>query len=720
MKKQYLLTLLIAISGLFTVNNASAQDIDWKGSTLADAITYCKNGGFVYLYNVDAGKFLTAGGDYGVQGVLGAVGMRMQLEQNTAGTFVRVRSRIDNGKQGDCMSINLTFSGTGQAIYLDRLESETTGTQISYPWWKFNVSTSGTYTNYTIQFTRNNRTSNVYAGSTNGSTVVTTASSETTWRIVTAKDYLTQMNNLTWGEIDMNAFIQDAEFTRDSTDAKYWVWSTDGEGNVNTDNIDGWNNAFTHWHQRNQDKMNNGIAIGFTGDDDTWRSNNAKYYSAEIYNEVNQLEQTAVVSDATSTTGLRPGVYKVTCQGLYYDDADGTTNNGVAYFFANKGSDDTEVKTLLLPMDVSGATGITPHSGVSAGQYMYNNPDNLINTIFIEVKAGDKLTLGFRQTANTGWSVFRNVRFYACGEMNLYVDEDFTHTGSFSYKDKNGVAHTDVGDPYDIYEMKTFKYDYPTTVYFQRTMTAGKWNTLCVPFDMTGAQVREVFGENTLVSKLKGIDESGSTILFEKYANLFTDGIKQAVPYIIKPEKAPVTKTLDIKIGNDQRAVVITNSPIYVINGIIKSQVYLIDPQTIDSKNDYNSTNYSSVGSITMAGSYYQSTASTNEYIISKGNMYCLTSDTKTSWPLYASYCKLVYSAPAGSSAKKFDIGIDDGGVVTKIDKIEGLDTEGFTNSGNQYKNMVYNLNGQKVSSGSIDSLPKGIYIKNGKKFIVK
>jgi hypothetical protein len=35
-------------------------------------------------------------------------------------------------------------------------------------------------------------------------------------------------------------------------------------------------------------------------------------------------------------------------------------------------------------------------------------------------------------------------------------------------------------------------------------------------------------------------------------------------------------------------------------------------------------------------------------------------------------------------------------------------------------KDAVYNLNGQKVSNGSLEGLSKGIYIVNGKKKIVE
>jgi hypothetical protein len=53
-------------------------------------------------------------------------------------------------------------------------------------------------------------------------------------------------------------------------------------------------------------------------------------------------------------------------------------------------------------------------------------------------------------------------------------------------------------------------------------------------------------------------------------------------------------------------------------------------------------------------------------------------------------------------------------------DQATGIDTKLFitiplTNTGN-----VFNMQGQKVSTNGIEGLPKGMYIMNGKKYVVK
>lgn len=63
----------------------------------------------------------------------------------------------------------------------------------------------------------------------------------------------------------------------------------------------------------------------------------------------------------------------------------------------------------------------------------------------------------------------------------------------------------------------------------------GDWNTICLPFSLTEEQVKEVFGEETTLTKLSSSTLKSSTevdILFEEVTS-----IDAATPYLIKPEK---------------------------------------------------------------------------------------------------------------------------------------------------------------------------------------
>ena len=738
MKVRHFISVVLSL--LFVgVQTGKAQDIVngkiiWHGSTLADAVTASETG-FVYLYNVEQDKFMNAGNAYGVQCSLSAVGMRMKVHRVTynGGTYYQLESRIDNQIQGDYVSPNQQSATTGSAIYLDRSSTPQTGTHVSYPNWTFvdqNQSDYHTYKIHGIQYSTLSGRPNMssyYMGSNDGSTVVFVGSngSNNTWRFVTEADYEAAMALLEWGEIDMNAFIKDAEFTRNSKDSVYWEWKYANGAIEKEVNVDGEtktlygdgpyfnNNQIisnpTHWHLRGQQWMDNGVINFRNGGNEQ----NGKYFVAEIYNEENSLSQTAKI---TSNSPLKPGLYKITCQGFYHDGNRGTTNSSstgtgaVAYFTVIRTSaDGTQVieRTPLMPMaDGNKASQITPRSGISAGKVLLENPNEYLNTVFIEVTEGATLTLMLEQTeAAGGWSVMDNFRFYACGVMAMYNSEDWENR-DYTFKD-NATGHTFTGNPYEAFEYPA-QYEYPATLYLQRTLTKNKWNAIILPVNLTGSQIRQAFGEDAKVSKLVACTDT--RIIFSEPENLWTDGMQAAVPYIIKPTKDPgvaAGEDIEARVGNGEEHTIDIAGPLYSILGVTKKDMGLptIQPITVTSE--------SGKSSVTMTGTYYASNSvmdmsNKDNYIIYQGTMYHLKKNKK----IFATYCWLESPKSSSGSAKTMSMFVGDEDVTTAIEGLS-FSAEDMVTS----QDVIYNINGQRLGN---NGLQKGIYIKNGKKFVVK
>ena len=741
--------------------------ITWKGSTIEDAYTACEAGKFVFLYNVNADKFVTASGNYGVQGSLSQVGMRMKIHKpntmyrsennpntyNDAGTmndwqgwdfdqhqmsnpyqgntYYSLETRIDNKRQGDYLSSN----GERQDIYLDRHYREiSSGTYNSHPYWRFakrNSDEQGFTTYRIINRTEeaNFNGNNVYMGADGNSLVFVGQNSDTNlWRIVTEDDYIEAMNILEWGEIDMDAFIRDCEFIRNNKDSVYWEWEAEyGAGTVTT-TVDGEektliqdgpfvNNA-THWHLRGQQWMDNGK----TGNNET----EGKYFIAEIYNEKNSLSQEIMISDGTP---LKPGLYKVTCQGFYDDGQGGNTNDGKAYFVIerNGGGTSTVSRIPLMPI---GKGGFSPsddnrHSGLAAGKYFYNNQNSYENPVFVEVKNGTTLTIKLETTSEEGWAVMDNFRFYACGVMAMYNSEDWENK-IYELEDANGNKFS--GNPYRAYEYPS-KYEYPATLYLQRTMTKDKWNTIILPVNIDGAKIRQSFGEDTKVSKLERCTET--RIIFSEPEDLWTNGMEAGVPYIIKPSKDPEVAAgeyVKARVGNGDQHEIYIWGPAYTILGVTKTTEGLdangnpaeIKPITV----------YTPSGTpLTMTGTFYADYAdsslgqptlnqnflnSNDAYIIYQGNMYHLNKPKK----IFATYCYLYSPKSSSGGAKDMIFCIGDDGEATEIEGLTFMNEDmeaGFVVVSSQ--DVIYNINGQRVDN---NNLQKGIYIKNGKKYVVR
>lgn len=800
-----------------TTLSAKAQQVDmntglvvWEGSTVADALRITNEGGFFYLVEFketldvdDKELYVAARGAYGVQAVMSSVGMRMQLVSSSPTVTLRNQpspcyqfvSRIENADTqsdylGDRMGIDSENNGAN--VFLDRSSKRAywEGNQnncVNFPNWALNASTQTkrnvrykgeaaphtvSVTTYTIQNveTQERRNNGSYNGTyqatyirinSEGKLVSTTnANQATKFVIVSEDDFNEAMTQVTWGEVDLGVFVQDATFGRDNKDGIYWVWGnaeTDANGKT-LDNIDLANN---HWHQRNQDVMCNGVMLqngisraligqnvagtGGNVNHDSFRNSYGQYYSAEIYNEVNSLTQTL---HGGKIPNLVDGLYKLTAQALYYDDNRGLTNEGVAYFVVKRdvlGDDGVTViesKTEYMPITAMNkeSNNITPHSGVSAGYVFNNNEDAYLLTTFVEINGKVNLTIGIEQRVATGWTVIGNVHLFAHGKQAMYIDEDWRTSEKLTYIEGD-VEKTTTGNPYDLARWHD-NYDYPSTVYYQRTFTVGAWNPICMPLDLTGRQVRQAFGADAKVCAFQGQHDTQKSLLYfsraldlDQAENMDEIVIEAGKPYIIYVSNSPQYPTgITAEVGNGAFNHTITiEDGTYAIPGVLKEQstAYmhevngkweLYDPQVVEG-----------AGGFKMVGSFYATKINkenvrydfngetsgkengNNYWVITKGNMYHLAG--QNDYNIWATYAYIYLPPGNSSSAKEFSFAIDDGTGIDEVTTIEGLEIY----RGNQLENNdVYTLSGQKVGKGTLDGLPKGIYMMNGRKFVKK
>lgn len=802
--------ILFALVGLMITQNAKAQQVDmntglvvWKGSTLDEALTMSSNGGFVYLVEFkqtlnpnDKELYLNAGGNYGVQAILSSVGMRMQIRQSqdrgrpnnnrTAYQFVTRIDNLDNtsGYLGDCMGYDNQAIGGHYSIYLDRGNKYNllNGQANNFPNWELisspQTKTGIRYKNETsnhpedIQtyILRSNDNRSNYITVSNGRLITTNTQNQATkWIIISEDDFDEAMQAVTWGEVDLGVFVQDAEFGRDNKDGYLWVWKNaeiDADGNT----LDGrsLNTNPQHWHQRNQDIMCNGYMLAngishqnagtnVTGngnqniDHNSFRMNYGQYYCAEIYNEVNSLTQTL---HGATIPNLIDGLYKLTAQALYYDDVNGLTNDGVAYFVVkrdvlddNGNIVDTSTEYLpITPMNKdSRGSYIKTHSGISAGYEFDNHQNAYLLTAFVEITGKVNLTIGIEQREAKGWTVIGNLHLYAHGKQAMYVDEDWTNNETLVYVEGDNPVPVN-GNPYDLSRWHD-NYDYPSTVYYQRTFTKDAWNPICMPLELTGRQVRQAFGANAKVCAFKGQHDTQKSLLYFERAldldqaeNMDKIVIEAGVPYIIYVENEPQHPngiTAEVGNGNsttDQNHTIHIEGKTYAIPGVLKEQVnaYVTGNET-DGFTLKEPQVVNGAGGFKMVGSFYATkinkenvrydyngetsgnTSGNNYWVITKGNMYHLAG--QNDYNIWATYAYIYLPPGNSSSAKEFSFAIDDGTGIDEVTTIEGLEIY----RGNQLENNdVYTLSGQKVGKGTLDGLPKGIYMMNGRKFVKK
>ena len=201
-------------------------------------------------------------------------------------------------------------------------------------------------------------------------------------------------------------------------------------------------------------------------------------------------------------------------------------------------------------------------------------------------------------------------------------------------------------------------------VILTRSLKAGAWNTICLPFDVTAEQVESVLKATGNVKEFDKEDKATATIFFKPATEM-----KAGVPYLIKPtEDATVLNFKDVTINN------------------------------VDELSRINGNDYCICG---VFGKYAMKTNGTELFLNAAGKFVAPAAATNTMKGFRA-----YFMVPSGASAAAININID--GETTGINNIE---TEATVNG------KVYNLNGQYVGN-SLNGLKKGIYVVNGKKVI--
>lgn len=231
----------------------------------------------------------------------------------------------------------------------------------------------------------------------------------------------------------------------------------------------------------------------------------------------------------------------------------------------------------------------------------------------------------------------------------------------------------------------------PVIAKVKRSIKAGQWSTICLPFAMTSDQLTEAFGDGVALAEFTGYEvednnytePSGITLNFTKLDE--TAGTVANNPYLIKVTNAITydegftVKNVTIEPDEDHTAVSITNT--------VSKKKYTID----------------------FYGYLAKSTMEVGEFFISGGYFYKNTTAGKSIKGFRADF--LIGDNMDPQFAKPMSIDID--GEATGIIEIKANErtlTDG-----------VYTIKGQYVGKNvDMNTLPKGVYIINGQKKIVK
>lgn len=221
------------------------------------------------------------------------------------------------------------------------------------------------------------------------------------------------------------------------------------------------------------------------------------------------------------------------------------------------------------------------------------------------------------------------------------------------------------------------------TVTLTKPLKANVWNAICLPFSMTEQQIRNAFGENARIAEFKKVDESGKKAVASfgmHYYQLITAG----KPCLIKPSKVSDNYTITGVTIDTEKALTVTDS---------------------NKKFDF-------------VGTYAPTTMPTNSHFLGSndGKLYYITTAKNISG--LKAFLKPVENNSGAKLSIAFDSTVNDqDNNTTGIEAIKDYTDQEAANS--SVIKGIYNINGQFMGTNPA-ILPQGIYVKNGKKFIVK
>lgn len=696
------------------------------------------------LMNVGTQQFFNIGGSYGRHASLRDYGMLLWIYKNykTPGTYnirtslnMVAKTTTDTGNMDNNDSYVQYIDNDAQkhGVYLEADSADATRAF----GWTFEQAEGYSETNkvYKIK-TYGNRYLTATPNDADGNFCEATTDATLdnpdyrVWKLITLEEYYelfkASPSDLS-APIDATFLLQSPGFSYDKTTMAYWRSIGDAD-NVRFGVEECYRKPTENYYK------------GGKANDKSYICENGKFFAADIIKNSKKsgLDQMVNVH--------KPGWYIFRCNGF-------SNTNGQAKLFVSEAFDyyimgKHTSKVALNPLDANGPTDL-----LEAGKAFYAGKyENEVMIHVSQAELGDhdgtmSLVFGIvvgddNSTFTNAWTAFDNFRMLYAGEYegpSLVLDED---NPDLSYL-------TETSDEYKN-----------VVLHLNRTFTLNQWNTLTLPVDLTYGQMKHTFGDEMMLAELYQLN--ANSVRFKTVNRTNDDEVMLTAytPYIIKPTKGPDdnvayttprlrkadnqywldegkgVKNADDEVTRYTSGQVSIKAGHYDIPDVTLNRELLktkLDAHWVSTTTTSASTN-DMVCKGTMAKTYYvkdgngyfytdgseQRDALSGDYFMNKGTMYKVPSTKQYGLKAFRCWFELTGNTDNGSTAtapaKEVSLvidGIEDNttGIDTVVGDPSSASAKAHTGDG------VYNLNGQLVRPGtSLDGLPQGIYIVNGKK----
>ena len=764
MKKiKLFLVLFLLVAG---VSGAWAQSYVYKGVTAEYARTHTTAPEKYYLYNVGTGTFLYIGSTWGTKGSLlySDLGLPVTVGRTlVSGTYYYRFGTPLGGQDGDTNGyfgmVHVTDNSNTPGLYGDRsgvlstnatnsnqkfvnnhlwtLEKvEGTPSEVTQYYLK-NLGCSSKAPKYTYIYGDNNNLGEVFFSKTKDEN-----SSFYKWSIVSRTEILSVIN----AELAESFGGLNASLTFLINDQGFYC-----------KNKGGWQTNGVAFNNGNESYGKQTSLVGGANNSD--QLSFGKYYHANIgFSGTSTTEAWLYqVIDAP-----KAGLYHVYCQG--FDSAgngaefiavsgDASPANMKTYNYSNpeyskvnlkKAADGLTANSSIYVDDYqvwqNGAWVTDPkeltRDNLAAGVAFYNN--EYTNDLFVYVPNDNgKITIAIHKTNKTSYTAVDDFHVVYLGASIFVFDENETD-GVKTLNDESTVASELVAarNTEYIQTMGT------ATVLMKRSMSVNNWNTLVLPFSLSATAFKRAFGETAQLATCDGLDQSNPNIIKFISRSLASDEgivVEKGKFYLVKPALKPsqLDQAMTYTDYDGTTKTIEEGTEYYNLSrqdfsgGSTDGRDWSDDTKTAFNTPESELYTAANHNSIQLKGTYYlrdnfenddqrlfSDSPANQKYVFGhKNDTYAMWRLGKTKRAIKGTrwWIEDVYSS--GSGAKDMMLlsfnGVVDGDETLAIDM-----EEGFTPIV-RMDNKVYNLNGQVVNA-TLESLPRGIYVVNGKKFVVK
>lgn len=716
----------------------------------------------VCLYNVGAKKFLSIGGKWGTHASLNVSPHSIYMIWNNSSHTYFLQSKVTGSSTGSWMGIFKDKDGVN-GVFMDRSEN----CAIKFEKAKDYSETNKVYLvkihtakrpfdqlGYLTAYPNDENKLCDYK--TSLATEDTAEYKNQEWKVITKNEYYLLFNTAPAymkSPVDASFLLTCPDFRVNDTDAAKWL--------IGGENLPDDVKSHVYFGDKKMYKTYN--IIGNTKDD-AWTGRTEPHhqkYGQYFYCYTKGLRGFNIYQDVKVHKG---GWYLLRCNGFSTANSSeniATNKKPLANLFITVlGADNNPIKEIYSATSLDGisqadaeALGNT-YEGAGIGRAFFEGKyENQVQICLDKAPNGNEISNDNPVTLRIGFYVDPTPDGKPeVGDNELTAVDEFKLLYAGPRRNPELVLDEESTDLRYLTEAKD---EYKNSVlHLNRKLNDNMWNSLILPVDLTWGQMKRTFGDAVKVAKLAALTENSVQFVTVEPQNDDEVMVTAFEPYIVYP---PYTETRspaytvehfytkegednsewlgsDYKPSSDKdnrltKTIEKDHYDITMVSLDRKRLTEHMDPKTwVSSKTFSGSGNQRTmVCKGTLAKTYDNGKIIdgrddlNGDFFMYKGNLIQVPSGAKENGELYqyglkAFRCWFELSGTSASSVSLMIDGVEDS--ATSIDDIHG------SSNSTSYKRGiegVFNMNGQMVRrDNSLEGLPKGMYVVNGKKVIIK